>query len=293
MKEKKRKKWGDRRDARLVRDIDALHKIMPYMFPHRCDNEAFITEEIDLTALNEYINAKNLDCGERKYTIFQFVCCAFVKVLTLRPQLNRFIQNKKLYQRDKLSLSFVIKRQFTDSASEGLAFMLFDDKSTIDSVHTKIVDEIYKTRSGSSDGAENSLKLLAKLPRFILGFLARIMGFLDVKGLLPRSIADTDMGYASVFISNLGSIKLNSGYHHLTNRGTNSIFVIIGEKKLKPFYDEANNVQMREVLPLGLTIDERISDGFYFAKSIKLLKYLLQNPQELELEAYEEVKYDK
>ena len=69
--EKKKKRIGDRFDATLVRDADPMHGFMPYLYPHRADNEAFIEETIDLTALNAFLERKNakLDHAHR-YTIF-------------------------------------------------------------------------------------------------------------------------------------------------------------------------------------------------------------------------------
>ena len=90
----------------------------------------------------------------------------------------------------------------------------------------------------------------------------------------------------------LGSIKLKCGYHHLTNWGTCSLFCIIGEKKKSPFFDESGQVSMRETLELGLTIDERIADGYYYSKSVRLLEYLLTHPEELERPISEEVRYE-
>ena len=115
---------------------------------------------------------------------------------------------------------------------------------------------------------------------------------LDFYGKVPASLVKADPNYATCFITNLGSIKLKSGYHHLSNWGTNSVFVIIGEKKLSPFYDKDGNVTMKETIDLGLTIDERIADGFYYSKTIKLLKHLLQHPELLELPANQEVEYE-
>ena len=71
------------------------------------------------------------------------------------------------------------------------------------------------------------------------------------------------------------------------------MFVVVGKKELKPFYDSEGNITMREALDLGLTIDERIADGYYYAKTVKLLKYLLQNPELLEQEAAMEVDYEQ
>ncbi len=99
---------------------------------------------------------------------------------------------------------------------------------------------------------------------------------------MPHSIIATDPFYSSVVLSNLGSIKLHAGYHHLTNWGTTSIFCVIGEIKKRPFYDGEGNVTMRDSVDLGLTVDERIADGYYYSKTIKLLMKLLENPELLE-----------
>ena len=61
---------------------------------------------------------------------------------------------------------------------------------------------------------------------------------------------------------------------------------------MTPVYDEDGNVTMRQTLDLGLTVDERLADGYYYSKSIRLLKHLLQNPELLELPVSEEVQYE-
>ena len=120
-----------------------------------------------------------------------------------------------------------------------------------------------------------------------------ILHKLDFYGRAPYDLVKTDPNYATCFVTNLGSIKLKSGYHHLSNWGTNSIFVVVGEKKLSPFYDEKGNVTMKETIDLGLTLDERLADGYYYSKTVKLVKYLLENPHLLELPACEEVDYEQ
>ena len=143
MSEKKKKRRGDRFDATLVRGLDPLHWFMPYLYPNRADNEAFIREDFDLTNLEAYLEKKNagLDKAHR-YTIFHAVAAALVKAVTLRPNMNRFIQGRRLYQRDELSLAFVVKKQFKDDAKEALAFIKFPEDTTIDSLHARILEEI-------------------------------------------------------------------------------------------------------------------------------------------------------
>ena len=122
----------------------------------------------------------------------------------------------------------------------------------------------------------------------MLGVGAR---FLDKRGLMPASVIATDPFQSSAVLANLGSIKLRSGYHHLTNWGTTSVFVIIGEMKERPFFNEDGSEEMRMSVDIGLTVDERISDGYYCSRSIKLLKHLLDQPELLELPLGEKVDY--
>ena len=49
---------------------------------------------------------------------------------------------------------------------------------------------------------------------------------------------------------------------------------------------------MRESVDLGFTVDERIADGYYYSKSIRLFKHLLAHPELLELPFEQEVDYD-
>ncbi|MFR5858104.1 MAG: 2-oxo acid dehydrogenase subunit E2 [Clostridia bacterium] len=286
-----KKRWGDRRDAVWLRDLDALHVFMPYLYPNRADNEAFISETIDLENIDRYLAEKNaaLPDGEEPYKLFYLLLSALVKTITLRPKMNRFIKGGRVYQRDKLSLAFVVKKQFRDDAHEALAFIEFDEKTTIDDVRRKLAAEIHACRSDKIDNSTAGMEMLGRLPRPVLRLVMWVLHRLDYYGRVPYSLVKADPNYATCFITNLGSIGLKAGYHHLSNWGTNSIFIVIGEKSLQPHWEADGSMSMREVLPLGLTLDERIADGYYYSKTVKLLKYLLQNPRLLETPANEEV----
>lgn len=286
-----KRKWGDRRDGRLVRDTDSMHVIMPLMYPNRCDNEAFISERIDLTRVNEYLAQKNADNPEYKYNLFQVMVTAMLKTITLRPKMNYFIQNKNLYERNEVSAAFTIKKIFSDHGGEALAFIHSKGSDTIDTIHQELYRQISYCRSENKDASTASMDIVQKLPRFLIKLVGVAARFLDRHGWMPKAVIATDPFQASVVLSNLGSIKLHAGYHHLTNWGTTSVFCVIGEKKKRPFYDEDGNVEMRDSVDLGLTVDERIADGYYYAKTIRLLRTLLENPELLDQPLEEEVEY--
>ena len=278
------RRWGDRKDGVLLRDLDSMHFIVPLLYPNRCDNEAFISERIDLTNIDAFLERKNADDPEYRYNLFQILVTAVLRIITLRPKMNRFIANKNMYQRNEVSASFVVKKQFSDSGAEALAFLHAKNTDTLETVHQEIFRQVTSRRTGGDgeDQSTDSMDILNKMPRFLSKFLVWIITRLDKHGWVPNFLIATDPYYSSAVLTNLGSIGLHSGYHHLTNWGTNSLFVVIGERKKRPFYDDEGRVTMRDSIDLGLTIDERIADGYYYSKTVRLLRRLLEQPELLE-----------
>ena len=290
--EKQKKRRGDRRDGRLLRELDSLHYITGIIYPNRCDNEAYISLRVDLTAMNEYLAKRNETETEFPYTMFHIVVAALIKTITLRPKLNRFIANSNFYQRNEVSASFVVKKQFSDKGAEALAFLHSREDFTLEDVHEYIRSQVTECRSEKIDPTTGAMDILNKIPRFVSKAAIHVLMWMDKHGWVPKDMIATDPYYSSVVLSNLGSIKLKCGYHHLTNWGTCSLFCIIGEKAVRPVFDAQGNAAMRETLDLGLTIDERLADGYYYSKSVRLLQYLLEHTWELEKPMKEEVQYE-
>lgn len=291
--EERKKHWGDRKDAWWLRDQPAMNLIMPTVMPNRADNEAYINVDIDLRPLDAYLAKKNEGRTEDKYTYFHLISAAIAKAFVLRPKMNRFIVGSKLYQRKNISVAFVVKKKFEDKSEEGLAFLDFKEDSTLDSYHSDIMKVIHQTRREDvKDTSTGAMDILVKLPHFLTTLIVKFILFLDRHGWAPDSIIGTDPNHAAIFLSNLGSIGLECGYHHLVNWGTNSCFIVVGKKHMTVTYDKDGNGDPHEVIPLGITLDERIADGYYYSKSVRLLEYLLTHPEELERPISEEVRYE-
>ena len=267
-----------RKDAVLIRS-DAMHLIMGNIYPNRADNEAFIRLTIDMEPIRRYIAEKSPTDPDYKYSLFQIVVGAFLKCAILRPKLNRFYSNKNYYQRKDITAGFVVKKEFSDDGGEGFAFLKAKEDWTMKTVHDQFRDIVKKERSGvATNNTEDVMEILNKLPLFLSKAIIGFLRFLDRHGWLPQSMISDDPDFASVFFSNLGSIGMDAGYHHLSNWGTTSLFCTVGIIRKEPVYDEEGNVEIRERVDLGLTIDERIADGYYYAKTIRLLKKLFSNP---------------
>ncbi len=288
----KERKWGDRKDGVWLKDLPPLNRIMPGIMPNRADNEAYISLDLDLRPLDAYLAKKNEGRTEDKYTYFHVITAAICKAFILRPRMNRFICNKKIYQRRNVTAAFVVKKKFDDRAEEGLAYLEYGPKDTIDSFHEKIMKVIHQTRKeGAQDTSSGAMDIICKMPQWLINAIVKTILWLDKHGWAPEALIGSDPNHAAVFLSNLGSIGLEGGYHHLVNWGTNSCFIVLGKKYMKMEYDTDGNGDLHQVIPLGITLDERIADGYYYSGTVALVKELLLHPTLLDLPAETEVEF--
>ena len=262
----------DRIDGKVIKvEGDPFHSIVPYVMSKRAESEVSATEYFDVTKLRSYIDKYNKKNGTN-LKLFHAFCMAAGKTIYHRPKLNIFIAGRRYYQRKDISLSFVAKQKFQDESVETLMFLKIKPEDTILSISKQILGDVDKARESGSNDLDKTMNFVGNLPRCILEVVFWVIRKLEYFGIMPESLMKGDPNYSSILISNLGSIKAVSCYHHLSNYGTCSIMVTIGTivDKLK-----------KKMLPVTITFDERISDGFYFAKSIRLTKYMLENPEEL------------
>jgi len=283
------KKKGDRTDGTLVHSDDPMHMFMPYIMGSRTENEAVLNATFDMTNVVKYLEKRNSENPEFRFTIFHVVVAALAKTIYLRPKLNIFIAGHRHYQRREISFCFTAKNKFADNAGEFVMYLVADDdgKSLVDQIHDKICKEVYKTRKESekgesSNGTDKMMTLFNKIPRPFLRLLIRFLNWLYYHDWMPKAIREVDPYRATVFISNLGSIKLEASYHHLINWSLNSIFVLANRMHKMPFFNDDGTYEMKDGMSFGVTVDERIADGFYFAKSLTLFKNILQHPECLE-----------
>ena len=272
----------DRFDATYLKDLDSMHFIMPFMFPNRCDNQAYFTFQVDLTNLEKYLKKKNKGNPDYKYNMYQCIVTAVLKTITLRSKLSLFIHNRKMYRRNEVSAAFTVKQEFKDDGGEVLAFIHSKPEWTIDDVHNELKRQLLKLKNKSYvDESTGFMDKFNKLPKFISRPALSFVCWLEMKGMIPKALVETDPYHSSCVLANLGSIGLPDGYHHLTNWGTTSMFVVVGQSGRMPFYKN-DKIEFRDGVRLGFTIDERIADGYYFSKSIKIMQLLLEEPELLE-----------
>lgn len=272
------KKLGDRRDGTRVKS-SGFEKIWYSVKSKRSENEVHILKEIDVTELKKYYDKKKKDNSSLTY--FHLFSTAIAKLIYNKPLLNRFIINNRCYMRNEVTLSFVAKTDFTDEAKELFSVLRVNGDDDLNCISDKISKDVKKVRSNKGSNTDDFMDSLGNMPMFVMKIIAWLFKFLDNHDLLPKSLTDGSIYHSTVLLSNLGSIHCDGIYHNLTNFGTNSSVVTIGEIKESVKVIDGE-IKKRYVCEFGVTLDERIADGVYFSKCLNLLEYILQNPSLLE-----------
>lgn len=152
---------------------------------------------------------------------------------------------------------------------------IFEIKEKLD----KVIEANKDTSTANS--TDRLAKALSLVSNGTLRRAIKFLSFLDRHGIMPKAVINASPFHTSVFLTNVGSLGIDSVYHHLYNFGTTSLFFAMGKKKKSFIYDD-DEIHEEKCITLAFVGDERICDGYYFANSFKLLSKYLRKPELLE-----------
>jgi hypothetical protein len=130
------------------------------------------------------------------------------------------------------------------------------------------------------------------MPGFVKKILVRTLKALDKYNMLPKSIIDASPFHTTMFFTYLKSIDTQYIYHHLYDFGTTGLFAALGKTVKLPLV-ENDQVVVKKCCQIGYTMDERICDGVYYARSFKLFEKYISNPKLLETELIQKIPKEK
>ena len=290
----KKRKFGDRKDAKRVRDVQSMNQIMIDLKPNRNLGEVYVNQKIDVTNLMEYYENYKKNNPNDNITLFHMFVMAIAKTIYNRPLLNRFVANRHVYEHNEIIISFVAKVEFNDSSEEVMVIVPIKESDTLKDVSNKIKSKVEEIRNKKNvkEGANSAIDILGKLPNILRVPIVGIFKWCDKKGILPASLVKDNIYYSSIIVSNLGVLKVGGIYHNITDFGTCSGLVTMGEVKKEYVFDENGEKAEKYYCEFGITIDERIADGFYLIKSVHLIEKILNDPKLLEERVNEKIKND-
>lgn len=275
-----------RYDGTYIKDLHFFTQIMPYLMPARKDACIYFEQEFDVTKTLEYVRKKRNEAEQTgnkiNISIFYIILYAALRTLAIRPNLNRFISGYRFYQRNRISFNFVVKREKTDEGEEVNITMSFSPLLTLESFCYKIHDYVSTIKKGTGTGTEKINRLVARLPRFLIRFVVWVIKKLDYHNGLPKSMIDSLPFFSTVFFTNVGSVGIDAPLHHNYEIGNNGIFCAIGKIKKVNTLNTDGTVETRDKVKLTFTYDDRITDGIYCARSLDIIRGMVENPEQLE-----------
>ncbi len=273
--------FGKRYDGRVVNDITPIQKIMPYIMKTRTDSMNMYEDTFPCEGMDAYIAEKRAQGVDLGY--MHILIAGMVRMLAIRPQLNRFVINGKIYARPKIWISFVVHENLREDSEETTIKLCFEGTETILEVAEAINAAIAK-ETGSKREANATDALAAgimKLPSWLIRFVVNTLIFMDRHNCMPKAVIEASPFHTSIFITNLKSLGINHIFHHCYEFGTTSLFMAMGKEKKVPAVKNGELVTQKE-MGFGLVSDERFCDGLYFARSLRKLKKFLADPALLE-----------
>lgn len=282
-KKKRRRRFGDRHDGRRVRSLDPMCYVAPFIMKDRNDSSNLFRSTLDMEPINEYIRHKTRVEGLEGFGFMHVIVAAYLRVVASHPGLNRFIAGQRIYSRDEVILSMMVKKTMALNAQESAIKPTFLPSENIYDVYRKMQDEIAVARSeGDTTELDTVARAIVKLPTLLLRGFVGLMKSMDYFGIMPKIIHKASPFHASIFISNLGSLGIQPIYHHLYNFGNVPVFITFGALYRKNELADDGTVVKKKYIDYTVVTDERITDGHYYADAMKELARILKNPSVLD-----------
>ena len=267
------------KEGRRLR-LDPFSAIIPYIMVQRNDAQNHI--EISFETANAEAMIRELrQEGYDSIGMLHILIAAYVRTVSQRPAVNRFIRGQKIYARNDIVVNLAVKKKMSLEGVETTIKMHFKPEYTIFDVYDVVNDalkEVYEEADTSVDKVANVINYI---PGLIKKGVISLLKTMDYFGLIPSFLIEASPFHGSLFITNMASLNIPAIMHHLYNFGNVPLFIAFGAKRGDLFLDEDGSVRKRRVIDLVLNMDERICDGYYYASAMKMLKKYLTNPEDL------------
>lgn len=274
--------FGKRPDGRRLKNLAPIQMIMPYVMKERSDSMNMYEDTFDCAPMDRYIQKKEAEGLKVGY--MHILIAAIVRLIALRPQLNRFCMNGRIYARPKIWVSFVVHPTLRNDSEGTTIKMCFEGTETITEIAQMINERVAKETvlRTEENGTDKLLRtLMHKIPGFLIKFVVDTLMWMDKHNIMPKAIIELSPFHTSFFVTNLKSLGISHIFHHTYNFGTTGLFFAMGKEKRIPVVKNGEIVEEKH-MSFGLVSDERFCDGLYFANSLRLMRKFMKNPESLE-----------
>lgn len=270
-----------RPDGELV-NTSKYHELEFYIMRTKTESIIYYNTLVDLSNTYKFLEEYNKEKEEKdKLTLFQIYLTAAGRTITLRPKINRFISGRRLWQRNQIKFAFVVNKEKSENSDEVNAMVEFDPFDTLETIQKRLYKILYQARNEENPN-EKDIKFYGSLPRWLIRLIFWVVRWTDEHNIPIYSITKDVPMWCSMYLAHLGSIGIDAVYHHLFEMGTAGILTTIGTIHKAPVVDqETGKIEVKEVMELKVSIDDRIASGIYTGPTMDLFKELIENPESL------------
>ena len=277
-----RRRFGDRKDGRLLRSLPAFSKFIPYIMPTRNDASNLYEESMEVSVVDKRLRQLRVE-GYKGIGMLHFLIAAYIRLVSMLPGLNRFVVGRRIYARNDITVVMTVKRALALDATETTIKVRFEPTDTIFDVYRKMNEKIEEIKtSDENNNTEDVAEAICRLPRILLRFVILVLRIFDYFGWLPEGLLEASPFHGSLVITDLGSLRIGPVFHHIYNFGTLPVFIAFGAKHHVYELDRHGNMVDNKYIDMKFTLDERMVDGHYFSQAFQAWRYLFQHPEILE-----------
>lgn len=269
------------KEFRRVKTISPMSAVIPFIMVNRTGSQNFISDSVDIEKVEKYIKEKQTQ-GMQNISMMHVMIAAYIRLVSQRPALNRFIRGQRVWTRKNVEVSLTIKKEMSLDSPDTVVKITLPPSATLEDVYTALNNEIVSYRDNPGGDFDDTARAFTRLPGLIFKFAVASLRFLDYFGLMPKAIAKVSPFHCSYFITSMGSLGIPPIYHHLYDFGSCPVFFSFGAKRRAYEIDNTGLVRRRQYMDFTFVLDERICDGYYYASALKLLKNILKNPWQLD-----------
>ena len=277
-----KRRFGDRKEGRLLRSLDPYTKFMPYIMPTRNDGCNQYEESFEVTQVDRRLRALRRE-GYKGIGMLHFIIASYVRCVSMLPGVNRFVVGRRIFARNNIEIVMTVKRSMSVDATETSIKVIFEPTDTIFDVYRKMNEKIEEIKSSDENTSTDDVaQVLCSLPRGILRLAVAVLRVMDYFGWIPQGLLDASPFHGSMIITDLGSLRLAPIYHHIYNFGTLPVFIAFGAKYHKYELNRKGELCDNKYVDLKCVMDERMCDGHYYSQFLQGLRFIFLHPEIVE-----------
>lgn len=273
-------KKNPKKEGRRIKTLPPISRVSPYIMKKRQDASNKLGDTLDIGKVDEFIYKKRQE-GLKGFGMLHVFVTAYIRLVSQRPALNRFIRGQQIYSRNCIEIMLTIKKEMKIESPDTVLKLFFPPDADCNTVYKILSDAIEESRAEES-GFDDLAKVFNYIPGLFLKFTVWLINLLDYFGLVPRFLTKLSPFHGSFAITSMGSLGIPPVYHHLYDFGNIPVFCAFGAKYTKNELELDGTVTQHKYVDYKFTTDERICDGHYFAAAFKLFKTIMKNPEILD-----------